>query len=169
MPLPVRLLARILPVAGVLPVLGIALGLPVLAGCDDAPRDLREWEASDHVQPSQPDPERTAAEPSAPPDPETVRRAVTALWLERCASCHGAEGRGDGAQAPAQIADFTSAEWQASRADADLARAIRMGQGLMPAFGSLINDRGIAVLVDHVRGFGPADSGDDASAADAVE
>lgn len=160
MPLPVRHLARFLPVLGV---------LLALSGCDDEPRELREWRASDHVQPSQPDPERSAAEPTAPPDPETVRRAVTALWLERCASCHGAEGRGDGAQAPAQIADFTSAEWQASRQDADLARAIRMGQGLMPAFGSMINERGIAVLVDHVRSFGPADAGGDASAADAVE
>jgi len=161
MPLPVRRHARLFPV------LGLLLALP---GCDDEPRDRREWRASDHVQPEQPDPSRSAAEPAAEPDPETVRRAVTALWLERCAGCHGAEGRGDGAQAPggAQIADFTSAAWQASREDADLARAIRMGQGLMPAFGSMINERGIAVLVDHVRSMGRADAGGEATPTEAT-
>jgi len=47
--------------------------------------------------------------------------------------------------------DFTAAAYQDAKTDADLSRAIRMGAGLMPAFGDQLNERGIAALVGHIR------------------
>jgi len=151
MPVVVRLLqmARLALVAGAL----------AAAACSEAEApqgDLVDWQASDHAQPSAPDSSRQAApEPgSAPPAPtaEQIQQAAGALFLQRCASCHGARGRGDGPQAPTQdMPDLTAATYQDDRSDADIARAIRMGNGLMPAFGSELNERGITALVGHVR------------------
>lgn len=128
-------------------------------GCGDEDRELREWRAEDHVQPAQPAPDQTTGEVEEPP-PEVVARAAAALYGARCASCHGVEGRGDGPEAPGggDMPDFSSAQYHDTRSDEDLARAITMGSGLMPAFGSQINQRGVAALVDHVRTLGQAPS-----------
>ncbi|HJL16797.1 MAG TPA: cytochrome c [Sandaracinaceae bacterium LLY-WYZ-13_1] len=127
-----------------------------LGGCGEEEPERREWRPEDHVQPQQPDPERSAgADPGAAeaPSPEVVARAAAALFRARCASCHGADGAGGGPQAPAgaDMPDLTSAEYQESRSDDEIARAITMGRGMMPAFGSQINQRGVAALVGHVR------------------
>jgi len=150
MPVLVRLLqmARLALVAGTL----------VAPGCSEAEApqgDLVDWQASDHAQPRAPDSSRQAA-PAAGEAPEPtaaqIEQAAAGLFLQRCASCHGAQGRGDGPQAPTQdMPDLTAAAYQEDRSDADIARAIRMGNGLMPAFGSELNERGIAALVGHVR------------------
>lgn len=128
--------------------------LALASGCDGQPPrgDVREWRPSDHQQPAEPDPARTPAEPGAEPTPEMVARAAAALFDARCASCHGTSGRGDGPEAPtATMPDLTRPEYHEARSDADVARAIRMGQGLMPAFGGQLNERGIGALVGHVR------------------
>lgn len=130
----------------------------VLAGCGEggggeegSGGERREWRASDHQQPTVPDPEATPPEAEAPTE-EVIARAAAALYGARCATCHGVEGRGDGAEAPiAEMPNFTSAEYQDGRSDADLVRAIRMGSGLMPAFGQQLNERGIGALVTHIR------------------
>lgn len=134
--------------------LALATTSLVLTACDDdAPRgEVREWRASDHQQPASPEPERMAPEPGQEPPPEMVARAAASLFEIRCASCHGATGQGDGPEAPTPaMPDLTSAAYHEGKTDADIARAIRMGQGLMPAFGGQLNDRGITALVGHVR------------------
>jgi len=126
-----------------------------VAGCDTPRQDgeTREWEASDHVAPpTTPSEGQSAGGDAEPPSPEVIERAVAALFLQRCASCHGASGAGDGAAAPvSDMPDFTAAAYQDAKTDADLSRAIRMGAGLMPAFGDQLNERGIAALVGHIR------------------
>lgn len=140
--------------------------LIALAGCGGrGDRELREWRPEDHQPPAggasaegdraapPPETEGADADPAA-----TEVRAATALFRAMCASCHGAEGRGDGPGRPpvAQIPSLAAAEWQASRSDEEIAAAIREGRGgFMPAFGDRLSAEGVAALVRHVRRLGP--------------
>ena len=52
------------------------------------------------------------------------------LYLQRCASCHGLSGEGDGPQAPALTRlppELASSAWQVERSDARIAEVIRHG------------------------------------------
>ncbi len=126
-----------------------AAGMAMVA-CGESRGDLREWRASDHQPPPAvaPEGQGAAAEGAAP-----EQRAVVALWGMRCASCHGAEGRGDGAARPpgATLPDMTAEAFHAARDDARLVAAISEGAGLMPAFRSELSDAGVAALVAHIR------------------
>lgn len=126
-----------------------------LGGCDRRVTPTREWRPSDHGQPEQADPARTPA-PAAPEEggPE---RAADALFGVSCAGCHGRDGRGQGPQRPpgAQPPDFTSAEYQASRTDAQLRDVIEKGRGLMPAFGKQLNAQALDALVAKIRRYKP--------------
>lgn len=136
-------------------VIGIAL-----VACSEPPREVREWQPSDHQQPSPgaPSDGRTAPPEARDPDPQaTEQRAATALFQAMCGSCHGQEGRGDGPGRPpaAPVSDLTSAAWQDARTDAEIAEAITLGRGgFMPAFGDRLSAPGIAALVRHVRRLG---------------
>jgi hypothetical protein len=57
----------------------------------------------------------------------------------------------------ARTADFTTAEFQESRTDEQLAVVIAGGRGFMPAFQEQVNPRGIAALVRHIRRLGGAE------------
>jgi cytochrome c oxidase cbb3-type subunit 3 len=134
-----------------------------MAACTD-PVPTREWTPADHGQPSNADPERTPqpGDPQAAPDPaQAEARAAQALWNVSCASCHGRSGRGDGPNPPpgATLPDLTTASFQASRDDAQLAEVIRAGRALMPAFGEQINPQGISALVRHVRSLAQPSDG----------
>src|SRR5262245_9908515 len=92
-------------------------------GCGD-PAPTREWTPADHGQPSATDAEsdegRAApAEPGATSE-EADARAARALWMAACASCHGREGRGDGAGVPpgARVPDFSAPTTLAGKSDA---------------------------------------------------
>ena len=122
------------------------------AACGGEPAPKREWTPSDHGQPSNPDESMIQTDRVIPgEDPEA--RAARALWTAVCASCHGRDGNGQGEQRPpgAQMPDFTSPQWQASRNDEALGLVIGEGRGMMPPFGKQINPQGIAALVRHVR------------------
>jgi mono/diheme cytochrome c family protein len=88
-------------------------------------------------------------------------RAAEALWTVSCAGCHGRDGKGQGPQRPpgAQPPDFTSAEFQQQRSDAQLVQVITAGKGMMPPFGKQVNPQGIAALIGHIRAFAPAQAG----------
>lgn len=131
----------------------IGLALSVVS-CSDSADSLREWGPEDHVQP--PDDQ---VDPNRVPQREIKGASDKAslLWQGLCASCHGATGRGNGWELPAGI-DFTSAAWQQSRQDEDLASQIKHGAPPMPAFGARLTDEEIASLVEFVRRFGGAPS-----------
>lgn len=97
----------------------------------------------------------------APVEPESVEplTAVEAarLFQRRCASCHGAQGRGDGPSAAlVSPADLTSPVLQERLTDDGIARLLAEGQGAMPPFASLTSAE-VDGLIRHVRSLRRAD------------
>ena len=95
--------------------------------------------------------------------------AGAALYAKHCASCHGAQGRGDGfnaANLPVSPTAHSSAELMRRRPDDTLFDGIYAGayvldgSARMPAFGSLLTRDEIHALVAHIRSLcgceGPA-------------
>jgi len=93
------------------------------------------------------------------------------FYAQRCALCHGAEGRGDGAGAAgleADPRDFTSREWQDGIDDGAIRRIVLEGGAAvgkspqMPPTPDLEDDPDLlAALVAYLRGFAPTEiSGD---------
>jgi mono/diheme cytochrome c family protein len=136
------------------------LSLIALAACEGR-RELREWQPSDHQPPPAvvPEGQGQAAEQGSEQGGEqaSTARAASALFSARCASCHGALGRGDGAERPPGTAlpDFTTSAYQQKRTDTEIHGVIKMGRGLMPAFGEQLTEVGIAALVQHIRTLAP--------------
>jgi len=57
-----------------------------------------------------------------------VDKKTERSWKAKCASCHGADGKGKTDQGEKmKIADFTDAAWQKSKTDADIKKAISEG------------------------------------------
>lgn len=131
-------------------VLLCAVALTLVACGEPAPKGLREWQPSDHQPPPVVTPDgQGAGDDGVAPE----RRAALALWGMRCASCHGAEGRGDGAGRPpgAALPDLTAEAFHTARSDEQLATVIAEGKGLMPAFKAELTNQGIVALVVYVR------------------
>ena len=64
-----------------------------------------------------------AASARAETDPKIVR-----TWKAKCASCHGVDGKGDTETGKkAKLSDFTKADWQKSKTDAQIKTAIENG------------------------------------------
>jgi mono/diheme cytochrome c family protein len=84
-------------------------------------------------------------------------RTSRALYRQRCAKCHGTDGKGDEAREDTpKIPDFTSRAWQAQRSDAQLRTSILDGRGKdMPAFSPKITREQAQSLVVLIRQFGP--------------
>lgn len=133
-----------------------------LTACGEPQPELREWQPSDHGQPSAADPaatDRAVAPPEDSSPEQTEIRAATALFRSMCASCHGEAGRGDGPGRPpvAEVADLSTREWQESRTDQQIAEVVREGRGgFMPAFGDRLSPAGVDALVRHIRRLGGA-------------
>lgn len=93
-------------------------------------------------------------------DPEESARM---LYSQRCASCHGHDGRGRGPLAsslPVKPRAFTSASWQGAISDEHLEQVILRGgesvgrSALMPPNPDLASDRPVLeALVGIIRGF----------------
>jgi outer membrane protein assembly factor BamB len=82
---------------------------------------------------------------------------ATVIFKQRCAMCHGSDGKGAVARTP----NFTDSGWQASKSDKVLVDALTNGtdQG-MPAFGGQLISQQIDQLVHClVRGFAGAPHG----------
>ena len=57
-----------------------------------------------------------------------VDKKIERTWKSKCASCHGKEGKGDTEKGKKmKIADYTTADWQKSKKDEDLKKAILDG------------------------------------------
>jgi len=127
--------------------------------------------ASDATADSTADSTATAAPASPLPEPDLGynERQGRVLFQHYCATCHGAEGRGDGLNSysldpkPRDLSDPT---FQAQRSDDDLASIVRIGGGAaglstgMPPWGHTLNERQIHNLVLYVRTFKPEPSSD---------
>jgi uncharacterized membrane protein len=103
-----------------------------------------------------------------------VAAAAREVFANRCALCHGAGGKGDGAAGQGlkpRPRDFSDAHWQASTDDANIRRiileggpAVGMSAAMPPAADLAGKPEVFAALVAHIRGFGAA-PGTDAGAA----
>jgi len=82
------------------------------------------------------------------------------LFKEKCARCHGEDGRGQ--TVIGQILnppDFTDEKWSKPDIDAaKLARSVGEGKGEMPAFGKKLTRQEIARLVIYIRMFSKTNS-----------
>jgi len=84
------------------------------------------------------------------PPEGTAAQSVGRIFSSKCSGCHGPDGTGNIAGTP----NFSSAEWQASRTDAQLVESIRSGKGkIMPAWGKQLSDAQVSGLVQYVRGL----------------
>ena len=74
-------------------------------------------------------------------------QSAAATYKAKCATCHGADGKGDTSAGKAMGAhDFASPEDQ-KLTDADLAAIIAKGKNKMPAYGKSLKDSEITDLV----------------------
>ena len=76
-----------------------------------------------------------------------------ALYGSNCAICHGRNGTGTPAWKSKGQPDLSTAEWQKSHSDAQIAERIRQGKGKMPPFGKKLSEEDVAALVKQVRNF----------------
>lgn len=89
--------------------------------------------------------------------PERLARAKT-HFAEKCARCHGADGRGRTVTGEMLgVPDFTDEKWwKEDRTDARLITSVTEGRDEMPPFGRKLTRREIAALVAYVRRFNKA-------------
>lgn len=76
---------------------------------------------------------------------------AAALYKSKCASCHGADGKGETAIGKKMgVRDFHSPE-VAKMKDAELIEVTTKGKAKMPAYGNKLTAEQIADLVKYVR------------------
>jgi len=79
----------------------------------------------------------------------------SAVYAANCAKCHGKDGRGLPNWRAKGQPDFTDANWQKTRTDAQLISVTKGGKGkLMPAFKPKLSDEDITAVVARIRAFG---------------
>ena len=98
--------------------------------------------------------EKGAAQESESLTPERLARAKS-LFGEKCARCHGADGRGETVTGSMLgVPDFTDEKWwKEDRSSTRLVTSVTEGRDEMPAFGRKLTRREIAALVAYVRRF----------------
>jgi cytochrome c6 len=76
---------------------------------------------------------------------------TSALYKQKCAACHGADGKGETSTGKARkVKDFASEEVK-KMSDEDLSEAISKGKGKMPAYGKSMKPDDIKALVAYIR------------------
>ena len=86
---------------------------------------------------------------------------VAELFLNNCARCHGADGRGKTPTGELyKTPDFTDPDWWKTHSKITSARSlvgiVSHGKGGMPAFRKKLRRNEITLLVNYVRRFRPA-------------
>ena len=89
---------------------------------------------------------------------DTVHAGAT-LFRERCARCHGKDGKGgDAKDDMPSIPDFSDATWHKSRTNAQLSASILDGKGKqMPAFRERLKAEDVKAVLAYIRTLGPTD------------
>jgi mono/diheme cytochrome c family protein len=84
--------------------------------------------------------------------PKSPEERGAGIFARSCASCHGPAGRPTrGLGLPVTPRDLSDARFYQQRSDADLKAAIRDGKGAMPAFGAVLTDEDLALVIAHLH------------------
>ena len=79
---------------------------------------------------------------------------AAAVFAKSCASCHGADGKGQTAKGKRLNAtNFTDANWKAKATDAKNVKTITNGKGAMPGYKKTLSGDDINALASFVRGL----------------
>jgi len=82
---------------------------------------------------------------------------VKEVFEQRCARCHGRDGRGSTTMGRMlEAPDFTDAEWWRGVTDERARASVVEGKGQMPAFRGKLTRPEVRSLVAYVRGFAAA-------------
>jgi mono/diheme cytochrome c family protein len=101
-----------------------------------------------------PDEAKRRANPVQPS--ATVLNAARTVYMDRCAHCHGFNGRGDGVDAQkhnVKPTNFTDAAGENARTDGELFYQISEGRRPMPGFASRLSEEQRWELVLLIRSF----------------
>lgn len=90
---------------------------------------------------------------------QEVDKKAERNWKGKCASCHGADGKGQTDQGKKmQVEDMTSAAWQKGKTDAQIKNAIengaKKGDAVMEGYKDKLDEASITGLVHYVRHLG---------------
>ena len=78
-----------------------------------------------------------------------------AVFSQKCALCHGKDGKGQPQWRAKGQPDFTDAHFQSSISDQQISDSIHNGKGkYMPAFKGKLSEEQIAAVAGQVRAFG---------------
>ncbi len=136
---------------------GLLLTLACVA-CSTEPADLRDWRPSDHDHTETPSrgqvPTDESGKAKSPAAMLGIDEVVLTTWKQKCTSCHGMIGQGDGPRGRESGArNLGDPAWQSTVSDETLAASIRDGKGNMPAHA--LPESTIAGLVKLVRKMAP--------------
>jgi len=93
---------------------------------------------------------RTDDKPAPKADPVPGVNAAALFEEQKCALCHGVDGKGKAKGTP----DFTNAEWQKKHSNDDVIEQIKNGEPpKMPAYKGKLSDTQIKALVGYIRAF----------------
>ncbi|PKL77538.1 MAG: hypothetical protein CVV27_05150 [Candidatus Melainabacteria bacterium HGW-Melainabacteria-1] len=76
------------------------------------------------------------------------------IYAQRCATCHGTSGKGDGPTGKSltpKPRDFTKAKFSFAKNDAELVAFIKKGKAPMPAWGSVLNQTQIQDVIAYIH------------------
>ncbi|MBI2206606.1 MAG: cytochrome c [Candidatus Rokubacteria bacterium] len=75
------------------------------------------------------------------------------LWAQKCAMCHGADGKGDAKMAERLKAKIPGLGTSAGKTDSELLKAIADGKRPMPAFGKSLKSEELEAVLQHAKGL----------------
>ena len=82
--------------------------------------------------------------------PSRAQSDIEKLYKDRCAGCHGADGKGSPAGEKVGVRDFHSPDVQ-KETDEQLTQVVMKGRNKMPPYEKRIPDKDIKALVAFVR------------------
>ena len=136
--------------------------ITLTAGLFGCPAEPKETPAPTPAPAPAPAPAPTPT-PTAPADPKAEAEQV---FMQRCSTCHGTDGSGNGPAAtalPVKPRNYSDAAWQKSVDDATLAKVIveggqSIGKSPLMAANPDLKDKPevVAELVKKIRSFGAA-------------
>ncbi len=96
----------------------------------------------------------TTATPAGGPGEAAPGDLGAKVYAQRCALCHGPQGKGDGPAAAGlnpKPRNHTDGVYMNSRTDEQLLEVIRGGKGAMPAWGKVLSEAEVQAALKHVR------------------